>query len=256
MRLPLLALALLACVAAAGPAQSQPQTQAQPQPDPAARTGQPSKGLLFGSKLTIEKEPCCAPGSRGADARETKVFAAARDGRKERASREGDILRLRLDGDRTLKITDCDDQAACEADRYRRHRLAAWWPAQDLYVLSVGLYEEGMAYLVSEKDGRTTRVAAVPVLSPSGRRAVALSSNLMNGVDLDLIDLSVQPPAVTRIETMPTCAGAGPDSLLRPRPVWVDEGRVRFEGPPPQPGDNPKAKQLLRVGAGKAEWEC
>lgn len=253
MRIPLLALAVLAAVAGATPAAAQPG----PQADPNARTATPSKGLLFGSKMTIEKEACCAAGSRGADPREAAVFAAARDqAGKPRASREGDILRLRLADGRTLKITDCADQAACEADRYRQHRLAAWWPGLGLYVVAVGLYEDGLAYLVSDKDGSTTRIAAVPVLSPSGRRAVALSSNLMNGVDLDLVDLSVQPPRVTRIEQMPSCKGSKPESLLRPRPVWVDEGHVRFEGPPPQPDDDPNTKQLLRIGAGKAEWEC
>ena len=256
MRIPLLALALALAATAPALAQTAPPPAGQPADDAQARTAQPSKGLLFGSKMTVEKEPCCIPG-RGADPRETTVFAAARDSAgKDRASREGPILRLRLQDGRTLKITDCDDQGACEADRYRRHRLAAWWPSLGLYVLSVGLYEDGLAYLVSEKDGRTTRVAAVPVLSPSGRRAVALSSNAMNGVDLDLLDLSVQPPQVTRIEQMPACPGSGPDSLLRPRPVWVDENRVRFQGPPPQPGDNPNTKQLLRIGGGKVEWEC
>mgnify|MGYP006289883545 FL=1 len=253
MRIPLLALAVLAAVAGATPAAA----QVAPQADPNARTATPSKGLLFGSKMTIEKEACCAAGSRGADPREAAVLTAARDpAGKPRASREGDILRLRLADGRTLKITDCADQAACEADRYRQHRLAAWWPSLGLYVVAVGLYEDGLAYLVSDKDGRTTRIAAVPVLSPSGRRAVALSSNLMNGVDLDLVDLSVQPPRVTRIEQMPSCKGSKPESLLRPRPVWVDEGHVRFEGPPPQPDDDPNTKQLLRIGAGKTEWEC
>jgi len=251
LRIALLALALTGAfgIPAAAPAWAQA--------DPQARTGTPSKGLLFGSKMTVEKEACCAPGSRGADPREAAVFTAARDAAgKPRASREGDILRLRLSDGRTLKITDCADQTACEADRYRQHRLAAWWPNLGLYVVAVGLYEDGLAYLVSEKDGTTTRVAAVPVPSPSGRRAIALSSNLMNGVDLDLVDLSVHPPRVTRIESMPSCKGSKPESLLRPRPVWVDEGHVRFEGAPPQPDDDPNTKQLLRIGAGKIEWEC
>lgn len=255
MRTVLIALALIAALPAL--AQAPSPAPADLAADPAARTGQPSKGLLFGSKMTIEKEDCCAPGGRGADPRESKVFAAARDkAGKDRASREGQILRLRLQDGRTLKITDCDDQAACEADRFRRHRLAAWWPKLGLYVVSVGLYEDGLAYLISEKDGRTTQVANVPVLSPSGHRAVALSSNLMNGVSLDLIDLGVQPPRVTALEQMPTCAGFGPNSFLRPRPVWVDDGQVRFEGTSPQPGDDPNSKQLLRFGAGKAEWVC
>ena len=174
----------------------------------------------------------------------------------DRAFREGPILRLKLQGNRTLKITDCDDQAACEADRFRKHRLAAWWPALGYYVVNVGLYEDGMAYLIAERDGRTTQLAALPVLSPSGHRAVALQSNLMNGVELNVVDMTADPPKVLEVSTMPACAGAGPNSFLRPKPVWIDDSSVRFEGVSPQPGDDPKTKQLLRIGDGATEWQC
>jgi hypothetical protein len=218
------------------------------------RTALPSKGLLFGSKMTVEAEPCCAerPQGKAGDRKEAGVLAVLR----ERAHRDGPILRLKLQPNRTLKITDCDDEKACEADRFRKHWLAAWWPALGYYVVNIGLYEEGMAYLISEKDGRTTRIAAVPVLSPSGRRAVALVSNLMQGVDLELIDFSADPPRVTTVSEMPACAGAGPNSFLRPRPVWVDDTQVRFEGKSPQPDDNPNTKQLLRIIDGKPQWQC
>lgn len=218
------------------------------------RTAVPSKGLLWGSKMTIENAPCCAasPGSKPAERSEAAAMAAIPG----RASRDGPVLRLQLRDKRTLKITDCDDEGACEADRFRTHRLAAWWPALGYYVVKVNLYEDNMAYLVSERDGRTTRVAAVPVLSPSAHRAVALQSNLMNGVTLDVIDLAAEPPNVLEVSKMPACAGAGPNSFLRPNPVWVDDGHVRFEGVSPQPGDNPDTKQLLRIGAGAPQWQC
>jgi hypothetical protein len=218
------------------------------------RTATPSKGLLWGSKMTIEAQPCCtAPkGARPADQAEAAVLAAIPD----RAFRDDPILKLKLQENRTLKITDCDDQAACEADRFRRHRLAAWWPALGYYVVTVGLYEDSMAYLISERDGRTTHVAAPPVLSPSARRAVALQSNLMSGVDLNVVDMTTDPPKVLEVSTMPACAGAGQNSFLRPKPVWIDDSHVRFEGVSPQPGDNPDTKQLLRIGDGTAEWEC
>ena len=181
----------------------------------------PSTGLLWGSKMTIENQPCCtAPkGAKPADPSEAAALAAIPD----RAFREGPVLRLKLQDNRTLKVTDCDDQDACEADRFRKHRLAAWWPALGYYVVAVGLYEDSMAYLISERDGRTTQVAALPVLSPSGRRAVALQSNLMSGVELNVIDLTADPPKVLEVSAMPACAGAGPNSFLRPKPVWVDE---------------------------------
>jgi hypothetical protein len=218
------------------------------------RTALPSKGLLWGSKMTVESQPCCTAGqsTKGADRAEAAVLAKVPD----RAFRDGPILRLKLQDNRSLKITDCNDQDACEADRFRLHRLTAWWPTLRYYVVNVGLYEESMAYLVSERDGRATRLAAVPVLSPSGRRAVALVSNLMSGMELNLIDLSTDPPKVLEMSEMPVCAGAGPNSFLRPKPVWVDDSHVRFEGVSPQPGDNPNTKQLLRIGAGTAEWQC
>jgi hypothetical protein len=218
------------------------------------RTATPSKGLLWGSKMTVESGPCCtpAPSAKAGDKEEAKVLATVGD----RASRDGPILRHKLQGNRVLKITDCNDQDACEADRFRAHKLAAWWPALGTYVVKVGLYEDSLAYLISERDGRTTRVAAVPVLSPSGKRAVALESNLMNGVTLDVIDLLSDPPKVLEITRMPECTGAGPNSFLRPKPVWTDEQHVRFEGASPQPGDNPSTKQLLRIGNGAADWEC
>jgi hypothetical protein len=218
------------------------------------RTATPSKGLLWGSKMTVESGPCCTA-SRSAkpgDREEAKILASVGD----RASREGSILRLKLQGNRILKITDCNDVNACEADRFRVHTLAAWWPALGYYVVRVGLYEASLAYLISERDGRTTRVDAVPVLSPSGRRAVAVESNLMTGVDLEIIDLTANPPKVVEVSTMPECAGAGPNSFLRPRPVWIDDNHVRFEGVPPEPGANPNTKQLLRVGSGAPQWEC
>jgi hypothetical protein len=218
------------------------------------RTETPTKGLLWGSKMTVENAACCtaSPSAKPSDREEAKVLANIGD----RASRVGPILRLRLQGDRTLKITDCNDQDACEADRFRAHKLAAWWPALGYYVVKVGLYEDSLAYLISERDGRTTRVAAVQVLSPSGQRAVALQSNLMSGVDLEVIDLAANPPKVLEVTKMPECAGAGPNSFLRPKPMWTDESHVRFEGVSPQPGDNPNTKQRLRVGGGAPQWEC
>jgi hypothetical protein len=218
------------------------------------RTATPSTGLLWGSKMTVETQPCCTvpKGARSADRSEAAVLATV----PERAFRDGPILKLKLQENRTLKITDCDDQYACEADRFRKHRLSAWWPALGYYVVTVGLYEDSMAYLISERDGRTTHVAAPPVLSPSARRAVALQSNLMSGVDLNVVDMTTDPPKVLEVSTMPACAGAGPNSFLRPKPVWIDDSRMRFEGVSPQPGDNPDTKQLLRIGDGTAEWEC
>ena len=102
------------------------------------RTATPSKGLLWGSKMTLESEACCAalPGAKQPDRAEAAVLVAIPD----RALRDGPILKLKLQGGRTLKITDCDVEDACEAERFRTHRLAAWWPALGTYVVNVKLY--------------------------------------------------------------------------------------------------------------------
>ena len=128
---------------------------------------------------------------------------------------------LKLAGNRTLKLTDCDDKTGCEADDTRVHRLVDWWPEHRLYVVLVGLYEESVAYLVSERDGRTFVATAPPVLSPSGRQAVALVSNLMSGVDLEIIDLSRNPPTSTKVDD-----NAG---LQRRRPEFVPAADPRLD---------------------------
>ena len=242
MRLPWSALLAVGLVAAG--AQAQDQTQ---------EWKVPASGLLHGSKAVIDNQACCGPSRND---RVNNPDRAARAKWSGAAARDGRTLMLKLAGNRTLRLTDCDDQSGCEADDTRIHRLVDWWPQHRLYVVAVGLYEESAAYLVSERDGRALAVTAPPVLSPSGRQAVALVSNLMSGVDLEVIDLGRNPPTVTKITAMPDCSGAGPNSFLRPIPVWTDEMHVTFEGESPLPEDKSNAKQLLRVEGGKGQWQC
>jgi len=214
----------------------------------------PSSGLVDGMKVTIENEPCCGPSREAAKGDDSDAAALAT--LPGMASRDGGILRLKIGKDHTYKLTDCTDQPACGADDTRVHRLVAWWPQHRLYIVAVGLYEEGAAYLIDERDGRTLAMVAPPVLSPSGRQAIALSSNMMSGVDLEIIDLTRDPPVLARVTTLPACTGARPESLLRPTPVWIDEQQVIFKGVSAMTGDDPDTKQLLRIEGGKAEWEC
>jgi hypothetical protein len=213
---------------------------------------QSPEDLLKGSKSEIENKACCGP-SGGATVRNPDAAVLAK--LSGMASRDGGTLRLKLAGERALKLVDCLNPA-CDGEDLRMHRLVAWWPTQRIYVVSVALYEDSVAYLVQERDGRALVVTAPPVLSPSGRQAIALTSNLMAGVELQLIDLSRDPPTITKIETMPSCAGSSDSSMLRPKLVWIDDSHVRFEGVSPAPGDNPNTKQLLRIEGGKAAWEC
>src|SRR5260370_7972884 len=127
------------------------------------RTATPSTGLLWGSKVTVETQPGCTvrKGARSADRSEAAVLATVPD----RAFRQGPILKLKLQENRTLKITDCDDQSACDADQWRIHRLAAWWPALGYYVVAVGFYEDSGAFLISVPHVPTTRLPALPRLT-------------------------------------------------------------------------------------------
>jgi len=221
--------------------------------DPTQQWTLPASGVLHGSKAVVENQPCCGP-SRNTKVTNPDATTLAKLGGT--AMRDGRKLTLKLADNRSLTLTDCDDQSGCEADDTRIHRLVGWWPQHRLYVVAVGLYEESVAYLVSERDGRTLLVTAPPVLSPSGRKAVALVSTLMSGVDLEVIDLDRNPPTVSKITTMPDCSGAGPNSFLRPIAVWTDESHVTFEGESPLPEDKSNAKQLLRVEGGKGQWQC
>ena len=228
-------------------------SQAQAQ-DPNEQWALPSSGLLNGSRAVIENGPCCGASSGAAGIWNSDSAALANV--TGMASRDGGTLKLRLAEGRFLELTDCDDQSACAADDTRVHRLVVWWPKHRAYVVAVGLYEESVAYLISERDGRTLVTTAPPVLSPSGRQAVALVSDLMSGVDLEIINLARDPPTLSKVAAMPACTGAGPNSLLRPIPVWIDDSEVTFKGVSAMPGDDPDARQLMRIVDGKPQWQC
>lgn len=201
------------------------------------------------SDITIEDRPCCeVQRAFAARSQEAEVIAAMSD----RAFRQGSNLWPKLDGNRSLRIIDCD-AFACGAS-FSRHELAAWWPKHRYYVIDVVFQKEREAYLISERDGRRTSVFAPPVLSPSGRYAVA--ADLGPEYDgLRIVDMSVDPPSVVEVASRPTCPGSKTSSL-RPSPVWLDDSRVGFEGKPFFGDDDPNAKQVLRIVDGKPEWEC
>jgi hypothetical protein len=88
--------------------------------DPTLEWGLPSSGLLHGSKAAIENQPCCGPSRND---RVNNLDRAALAKWSGVAARDGRTLMLKLAGNRTLKLTDCDDQTGCEADDTRIHRL-------------------------------------------------------------------------------------------------------------------------------------
>ncbi len=216
---------------------------------------------------SIEAKPCCLPANNGGspDVAEAVVLKQLAG----RAARDGAVLRLALEGGRTLRIEDCDDSSICKAPE-NAYRLAAWWPAYRLYLVHVE--QSGVVkptYLVSEKDGRTTVVSTMPVLSPSGRYGIALLSSPTQNVRIDIVDLAADPPRTVSVAP-PSCAAFDSGlSLLPPHPVWADDNHVRFDGDMPWlPADSDyrvyKGKAVLRIGSGpglgpgsgRPQWEC
>lgn len=215
-----------------------------------ARTEMPATGrLLWGSKMTFDNEPCCTT-SPGA------VIDKAEAAAPGQAFRDGTILRLKLQDNRTLKITDCSDQDACEADRFRTHRLAAWWPALQVYVLRVKLWDTSMAYLISARDGRTTRVAAVPVLSPDQHFAVASAPAVKKGDGVtELIDMRVSPPVP--FEPAAKCLQNIGVVSVGTALEWTDDSHVAFRDA--RLADGKRRSLTLKISDDKndkAEWEC
>ena len=231
---------------------------AQERHDWADRSEIPSDGPAQQAWASIEAKPCCVPAGNGTspDAAEAAILKQLAG----KAARDGAILRLALDGGRTLRIEDCLDSSICKAPE-STYRLEAWWPAQRLYLVHVersGVVKP--TYLVSEKNGRTTMVSTMPVLSPSGRYGIALLSSVTQNVWIDIVDLGADRPQTVSVAPPPCAAFDSMRSLLPPNPVWADDNHVRFEGDmwlPPN-GDYRlyAGKALLRIGPGRPQWEC
>lgn len=154
-----------------------------------------------------------------------------------------------------MRLVDCV-AFACTSAGHAYYQLEAWWPKHRYYVVSVGLYEGQMAYLIREADGRLSRVFTTPVLSPSGRYAIAWDGSPAYGQGLQLIDMSADPPLTIEVKTTPACPGFKQQNSLRPTAVWIDDAHVAFEGKPLFDSDDPNAKQILHIVDGKLEWQC
>jgi hypothetical protein len=170
-----------------------------------------------------------------------------------RASRDGPMLWLKLEGDLYLKLFDegrCEGFGTCLL-----HRLVAWWPQQRIYVVQYSHGEGGGAYLIAAGDGRMTTIVAKPVLSPSGQRAIAYNGSLIDGPDIEIVELGAAPPRVQAVDLRHACLDrlAG-DWLSVHVPVWLDEGRIGFAPTdrPTAPGKSP----VLTIREGRGTWSC
>lgn len=174
-----------------------------------------------------------------------------------RASREGSVLYLRLEGDRVLKIFNegvCDGFATC-----LHHYLRDWWPRLHYYVVEFTHGENGWAYLIRESDGLVVRVAHTPVLSPDGRYAIASDPSVANGGgQTQLLDMRTDPPTVRPVAMGASlCAAHAGLITLGPDPVWLGNTHVVFNSADVLfNGGTRKARLTLRIVDGKPEWEC
>lgn len=171
----------------------------------------------------------------------------------DRAGRDGMMLWMRLEGDLYLKLFDegrCEGFGTC-----MRHRFVAWWAPQRHYVVQFSHGEGGGAYLIAQGDGRITSIVARPLLSPSGKRAIAYNGSLIDGPDVEIVEFGATPPIVRPVELEHACLTrlAG-DWLSVHAPVWLDDERIGFA-----PTDRPTAPgkaPLLTVRDGRGTWSC
>lgn len=205
------------------------------------------------STAVVTEEKCCGWQDipKGAEQQALETLRG-------RAYRNGIVLQLQLDGDRSLKFID-DTAVGGSCEMYtmcRKHRLIGYWPKHRQYIVEVTLWEGQEAFLVSSRDGRLLPVAGPPLLSPSGEYAIAVDSLAYPNGYSELIDLRQDLPTGSRLGNLPACPGRRELFGLRPFPVWLDNSQVAFEGQSLDPNDSPNAKQILRIVDGKPEWEC
>ena len=212
-------------------------------------------GLIFGSRIVIDEQPCCKPGKGkpAVDAPDTEAVARLQD----RAFRDGGVLRLQLLSRRTLRITDCDTQSGCTVETSRQHRLVDWWPDKHHYVVNVYSYEDHSAYLIRETDGAVIALAAAPVLSPSGRFGLAWDWSVMNGgPTMHLLDWQPTPPTLRDITQTIACSDR---KFVHPgqKPVWLDNTTIAFDDSSSFEDTSARFRMTLEIkGDTMLRWKC
>ena len=214
------------------------------------RTAMP--GLIWGSEIAIEIQPCC-DANRNPNDEHSKELTIAPG----KVSRDGLALKLKLDGGKTLKIIDCNDENRCGTDTFRVHRLVAWWPKFGYYVVSVGLYEGEFAFLVREADGLLIRVAAPPVLSPNEGYAIAWDPSVLNGFTMELLDMKPNPPKIYAVTNEITCPGRSEAARPGPNPTWISNTQIAFDDSDFSVMNSPRFRMTLTILAElNLLWRC
>jgi len=214
--------------------------------------------FITSSIAVVVKEKCCEWQGQHVpvpDSADREALEKLRD----RAYRNGIVLQLKLDNDRSLKLIDEINlgNTCAGYDGCRRHRLLGYWPRQRQYVIDVDLWEGRDTYLISARDGRLLRVGSPPLLSPSGEYAIGVDNSIAYPNEgLELIDLRKNPPTGRRLPSLSSCTWKKPQLWLRPDPRWLDDTRVIFEGTLDPVQFDPDIKHILRIVDGRLEWEC
>ena len=210
------------------------------------------------SIAVVVKESCCIWQMQNVpipDSADREALEKLRD----RAYRNGIVLQLQLDGNRSLKFVDNTIVGeSCEGyDGCRKHRLIGYWPKHRQYIVDVALWEGQETYLVSARDGRLLRIGSPPLLSPSGEYAIGVDNSIAYPNEgLELIDLRKDPPTGIRLPSLSSCPWTKPQLWLRPDPRWLDDTRIIFEGSLDPVQFDPDVKHILRIVDGRPEWEC
>jgi hypothetical protein len=210
---------------------------------------QPTSGELWGSTIAIESAPCCAAdlGKPGIMKAEAAVLGRLRD----RASRDGPVLRLKLAGNRSLKITDFLSGGGAD---YRAHSLVTWWPRQSYYVVEVTHYDSpASTFLIREADGLVLLMFAEPMLSPDEQHGVTQMPGSFGDLGLvELVDIQANPPRLLPIALGPSCVQVGLKTVSM-NARWTDNKTVEFGPAVFILGTGTAA---LRLAGDKAEWIC
>jgi len=172
------------------------------------------------------------------------------------AVKVNETLILKIDGDRQLFIYDVNPGGW---ETKRQHRYVGWLAVPRFYVVDVSYADMASTYLIDARDGSVREIGAHPVLSPSGQLGIVWQQNFKDWpVGPYFIDFRAHPPTVIGVPDGPNCESRPVRSSLRSFAVWIDDSHVRFDRGNVSllPGDDPNAKQMLKIVDGKPQWQC
>jgi len=113
------------------------------------------------------------------------------------ASRDGDKLRLVLNDGRIKTIS--SNSRACEdhdAQKCLKYRLAAYYPAQQLFVIDEDAYESSAAIVVNAQTGAITHMEDRPRMAPSRERLVVAFSSEAWETERDIAVYKIEKDAI------------------------------------------------------------